>query len=311
MRFSLTLILLPLMLFIASCSSIPEKENNQYELNIEIQTSKKNKEMIIERLLKKDILFSLRFDNEDSFKLENDLIDSDMYYFCDSFIQEQRKLLESKVFEESKDKSKKILVIYSDGYEAIISDLKKKYPAELYYLLNEKNYKDNAKDILQVSSSISDYSNISKLDKNITIQHSPRIRNDISKIYFVTDYNLGKTVVPTFRNYALKVDFYSSSEIFHEANSLKKLVDFEGTYVPISRNIIEKIEANKNVETIKKEIEKLIINDYLTIEKIYQNNLFKDDINLETTSSNIQRNKCIKRNFPLWQISTSNFANQS
>ena len=143
MRFSLTLILLPLMLFIASCSSIPEKENNQYKLNIEIQTSKKNKEMIIERLLKKDILFSLRFDNEDSFKLENDLIDSDMYYFCDSFIQEQRQLLESKIFEESNDKSKKILVIYSDGYEAIISDLKKKYPAELYYLLNEKNYCSN------------------------------------------------------------------------------------------------------------------------------------------------------------------------
>ena len=75
MRFSLTLILLPLMLFIASCSSMPEKGNAQYLLDIQIQTSKKNKEMIIEQLLKEDILFSLRFDNENSYKLNDDLLE--------------------------------------------------------------------------------------------------------------------------------------------------------------------------------------------------------------------------------------------
>ena len=311
MRFSLTLILLPLMLFIASCSSLPEKKESLYMLDIEIQTSKKNKEMIIEQLLKDDVLFSLKFDNKNSFKLDDNLLDSNMFYFCDSFIKEQRQLLESKVFKESYDKTKKILVIYSEEYEEIISDLKKKYPTELYYLLNEKNYENGVKEILEVSSSINNHLNITKLDKDIAINHSPRIRNDISKIYFITDYGFGKTIVPAFRNYAVKVNFYSSSEIFHEANSLKKLVDFEGTFVPISKNIIEKIETKENFETVKKELEKLIIQDYLTIVKIYQNNLFKDDIKLHTSISNIKKNKCIERNFPMWEISTSNFVNQS
>lgn len=310
MRFSLTLIFLPLMLFIASCSSIPEKGNAQYLLDIQIQTTKKNKEMIIEQLLKEDILFSLRFDNENSYKLNDNLLESNVYYFCNSFMEEQRQSIESKVFKESNNKANKILVVYSDGYEKIISDLKKKYPLELYYFLNEENYKNKIKQILEVSTSINSYLKISKLDKNITIEHSPRIRNDISKIYFITDYDFGKTIVPIFRNYALKVDFYSSSEIFHEANSIKKLVDFEGTYVPISKNIINKIGNNKNVGSVEKEIEKLIIYDYLTIEKIYQNNLFKDNINLETVSRKVQRNKCIKRNHPMWEVSTNNFTDQ-
>ena len=310
MRFSLTLILLPLMLLIASCSSIPEKKYTQHVLDIEIQTSKKNKEMIIERLLKEDVLFSLKFDDEDGYILDDNLLESNIYYFCDSFIEEQRQLIESKVFQET-NKTNKVLVIYSDEYEAIALNLKKKYPSELYYLLSEKNYQNRVKEILEVNLSINNYSNISRLDKDIKIMHSPRIRNDISKIYFITGYDFGKTIVPTFRSYALKVDFYSSSEIFHEANSLKKLIDFEGTYVPISKNIIKKIENNKNVVTIKEKIEKLIIHDYLTIEKIYQNNLFKENINLETVSGNIQRNKCIKRNLPMWEISTSNFTDQS
>ncbi len=311
MRFSLTLILLSLMIFIASCSSLPEKQDSQYMLDIEIQTSKKNKEMIIEQLLKDDVLFSLRFNNKNSFKLDDNLLNSNTFYFCESFMKEQRRLLELKVFKESSDKTKKILVIYSEEYGAIISDLKKKYPTELYYLLSQKNYENSVKEILEVNTSINNLLNISKLDKNITLEHSPRIRNDISKIYFITGYDFGKTIVPAFRNYALKVNFYTSSEIFHEANSLKKLVDFEGAYVPISKNIIKKIETKENIETLKKEIERLIIQDYLKIEKIYQNNLFKDTIYLETSSSNVQRNKCIKRNFEMWEISTSKFVNQS
>mgnify|MGYP003314855046 CR=1 FL=1 len=54
------------------------------------------------------------------------------------------------------------------------------------------------------------------------ILHSPRIRNDISSIYFLTDYELGKTIVPIFRSYSLDINFYSSTEIFHEANDIKK-----------------------------------------------------------------------------------------
>ena len=141
------------------------------------------------------------------------------------------------------------------------------------------------------------------------ILHSPRIRNDISSIYFLTDYELGKTIVPIFRNYSLDINFYSSTEIFHEANDIKKLVDFESTYIPFNDKLIENI-INKKTPLIKDEIERILINDFLVIEKIYQNNLFRKNIFPESGNLKIQRSGCINRNLSLWKVSTSNYINQ-
>ena len=50
MKFSLTLILSCLILFLASCS-IPQKKTDSIYSNIELQTSNKNKEIILEKIL--------------------------------------------------------------------------------------------------------------------------------------------------------------------------------------------------------------------------------------------------------------------
>ena len=62
MRFSLTLILFPVMLFLASCTTTSTQQKEQLVLNLDIQTSNKNKEMIIEYLLKEELEFSVDFD---------------------------------------------------------------------------------------------------------------------------------------------------------------------------------------------------------------------------------------------------------
>jgi len=71
MKPSLTLILSCLIMFIVSCSSIPNQSQNKSnaKLNLNIQTSNKNKEIIIESLLKENIQFSINFDTNNSFLL--------------------------------------------------------------------------------------------------------------------------------------------------------------------------------------------------------------------------------------------------
>ena len=107
MKFSLTLILSCLILFLASCS-IPQKKTDTIFSNIELQTSNKNKEIILEKMLEDDFDFSVSFNKESSYKLNDSIMNSSLKYFCNSFIQDQNKYLESFVFDSSKNNSKKI-----------------------------------------------------------------------------------------------------------------------------------------------------------------------------------------------------------
>ena len=308
MKFSLTLILFSLIIF-SSCSSMPDENNSKLKLQLNIQTSNKNKEKIIESLLKDDVIFSVNFNNGNTYLMEDDVLNSNLKCFCNSFIQDQRNILEKNIFNTKKSENKKVLVIYSNSFKNIYFDLVKKYPQHEYLFVNNSNYESEIKKILNVDSSLDKYFYISSIYQENEILHSPRIRNDISSIYFLTDYELGKTIVPIFRNYSLDINFYSSTEIFHEANDIKKLVDFESTYIPVNDKLIKNI-ANKKTPLIKDEIERILINDFLMIEKIYQNNLFRKDIFPESGNLKIQRSGCINRNLSLWKVSTSNYINQ-
>ena len=96
------------MLFIASCSTILNKDTRQLELDLVLQTSNKNKEIIIESLLKKGIKFSVNFENKGSYLLGDDLLNSNLKFFCKSFIQEQRDVLESAIFQDRKENQKRL-----------------------------------------------------------------------------------------------------------------------------------------------------------------------------------------------------------
>ena len=306
MKFSLTLILSSLMLFLASCSSSQIKKTDSTFLNIKLQTSNKNKEIILEHLLEQDFNFSVEFNIENSYKLNNNIVSSNLKYFCNSFIQDQNMHLETLIFDSTRNNKKKILIIYSKNYEKDASKIRNKYPNELYFYLDREDYEYRIREILGVNSSVNKNTQILNFDKSLKIQHSPRIRNDISKIYYLLDYDFGKTVVPIVRNYAFEIDSYSSSEIFHDASNIKKLVDFENLYIPLSDEMLEKIKKNKNIKSIENELEKLLIEDLVLIEKVYQNNLFRKNLMLNTSTQRIQNNnKCIKRNLSISRISSS------
>ncbi|RZO28422.1 MAG: hypothetical protein EVA93_00530 [SAR86 cluster bacterium] len=306
MKFSLTLILSCLIIFISSCSMSQRRDFVEPDINLKIKTTNKNKEIIIQSLLKDGDIFSISFGDEDSYVLANNILNSDLKYFCKSLIEEEREVLEKNIFKSKKDVNKKVIVVFSENYENIASFLKNKYPEEEYFMIMPENFDTQIKEILNVDLSIENYNDLSKFDTSLKISHSPRIRDDIGSIYYITDYDVGKTIVPIFRSYALNMDTFSSSEIFHDANDIKKLVDFENTYIPITKKMIENI-SKKQDPLIKSEIENSLIRDFLIIEKVFQNNLFKENLLPISGNKKIKRSGCMDRNLNLWKVSTADF----
>ena len=306
MKFSLTLIFAFLMIFLSSCSITSNTSNTQEVLSLNIKTTDKNKEIIIESLLQNETIFNVDFYNENSYSLDNDILNSNLKYFCKSFLDDQKDILEKSIFKDKEYRNKKVLIVYSEEFIDTANKLKEKYPNEEYFLLKDGDFEIQIKKILNIDLSISRYLDFSKLDKNIQISYSPRIRNDISSIYFLMNYSVSKTVVPIFRSYAFNIKFFSSSEIFHSALDFKKLIDFEGTYIPLTDKIIEKLSKKEDL-SMKENIEIFLINDLLTIEKIYQKNLFKENFTPDSGNLVISRSNCIKRNLDLWRVSADDF----
>ena len=306
MKISLTLIFTFLMVFLSSCSSAPSSSMNQKIIYLSIETNDKNKELIIESLLINKQKFNINFQDENSYLLENNVLNSKLKYFCRGFLDDQKDLIQKSVFQNKDNKDKNILVIFSEEQTPLANKLKEKYPNEEYYLIKESNYEIQIKKLLDIESSSSRFLKLSQLDKNIEISHTPRIKNNITSVYFLMNYEIGKTIVPIFRSYAFNLDFYSSTEIFHDALDLKKLLDFEKTYIPITDKMVENL-SNRNSFNIQDNITMTLINDFIEIEKIYQHNLFREDFIPNSGNMVVKKNNCINRDLNFWQVSSDNF----
>ena len=306
MKISLTLIFTLLMIFLTSCNSAPSSSMQQKIINLNVETNDKNKELIIESLLTNKQKFNINFQDDNSYLLENNVLNSELKYFCKSFLDDQKDLLEKSIFQNKVNKNKNVLVIFSEEQTTLVNKLKKKYPNEDYYLIRKANFEIQIKKLLDIGSSSSRFLKLSQLDKNIEISHTPRIKNNISNIYFLMNYEMGKTIVPFFRSYAFNLDFYSSTEIFHDALDFKKLLDFEKTYIPITDKMIKNL-SNKNSFNLQDNIAITLINDYIEIEKIYQHNLFRENFIPSSGNKIVKKNNCVKRDLNLWQISSDNF----
>ena len=303
MKFYLAIIIACLMFFISSCSSISKNEISKQKLKLNIQANSINKERIIEILLKDKINFDVNFTNNNSYFLEDDVLNSNLNFFCNSLLQDEREVIEKTLFKDKKALNKKILIIYTKKFDDLVLTLKKRYPYEEYFILDTRDYETQIQKILNIDKSIIKNKRLSTLDTKIQISHTPRVRNDILSIYFVTDYNTGKTVVPIFKSYALNINYYSSSEIFHDATDIKKLVDFEGTFIPITKKVLENLNKTQ-LTTIKSEIEKTLVKDFLTIEKIRQNSLFENRVKPDSGNLSIEKNSCVDRDLSFWKITS-------
>jgi len=279
------------------------------ELNLEINTSEKNKKIILESLLNDEMTFSISFNKNSSNLISNDVLYSKLSFFCQSFIDEQKSILEKSVFEGNAS-YKKVVIIYSNKFNDAVNKLRLRYPNQIYIEIDDKNFDMAIQEVLEVNKSNERKLLISKLDRDIEIEHNPRIRKDINKVYFLVDYAVGKAVAPSLRNYSIELSLFSSSEIFHDANNLNDLADFENILIPVPKKFINKANEKK-FKSLKGEFESLLLEDYITIEKIIKNNLFNMPYLLNSGDIIFRKDKCLNRNMKFWKINISEFTNQS
>ena len=278
------------------------------KLQLSIKASESNKEIILETLLENNSFFSIVMNENDATFIEDNVLNSNLKFYCNSFIKEQENILEKKIFVDSD--YKKTLIIYSDKFSKKVTELKLKYPSELFLRVNDDNYEASIKKVLEIDESNLRGEIINKFINNRQIEHTPRIRQDIGKIYFLLDYDQGKSIAPLLKSYVVGIKIFSTSEIFHNADNIRDLADFEEILMPVSKDFILKT-GNQKYDRLKQGIEKLVLSDFITIEKIYQNNLFKNDILLNTGLNSITKNKCLNRDMGMWKIDLSEVIGRS
>ena len=274
------------------------------DLKLSIRTSEKNKEMLVESLLQENILFNISF-SENDFFINDDVFASNLKFYCQSFIEEQNNKLKNRLLREEK-----ILIVFSSEYEEDANALMLNNSDHIYLRINGDDYENKLQKILEINNSYNKAELVSSFDKSLKIEHTPRLRQDLKKIYFLVGYNEGKSVVPFVKSFSTDLQLFSSTRIFHEADSLNDLADFENLTIPVSKNFIAKAEKN-NFDNLKKKFENLLLEDYINIEKAYQNNIFNSKIILNTGLTQINRGACVERNLGFWNIDINSIAGQS
>lgn len=273
--------------------------NNELKLNYSINN--KNKEYFISSLLESGYKFNIVFDDDEK-KLSDRLTESNLSFFCNSFLDDQLYQLENILFYQNNSKEK-LIVVFSNEYKNRIIALEKKYPEVKFFLISN-NLDAFAQQVTGIESSIERHNSLELLDRNITINHKPRERKDFNKIFFLTDYDIGKSLVPIFRNYLISTEFYSTTELLMGASSSKALNDFKDVMIPVPHNLFKEILLNKDIKNIEDGLNEVLVKDLILAEGIYQNNISNINMIFNSGISKVSKGQCINRYLPLWKISS-------
>ena len=252
--------------------------------------------------MNKEFEFDVKFDKNGR-KLNNNLLDSNLSFFCNSYIEDQRSRLNLSLYKEI-DNQKDILVIYSEEFIAQADELKLNYPNSKFYFLNSKNnFEDFALAAIGIDSSVKRFDDLQKNDSSIVMKYSPREKKDFKKIYFLTEYNIGKSLVPIFRSYLIDTEFYSTIDILLGASSIKELNDFENIIIPVPSYFFENLTSKIIVENLKDELSKELVEDLILAESIYQNNFYGKNVKFNSGMAKVNRGQCIKRKLTMMKVS--------
>jgi len=311
---SLTFILTVLISVISGCTTTTVDNKNFIDVNdisrvlnanklrLNYSLSNVNKEYFISTLLNKEFEFDVKFDKNGR-KLNNNLLDSNLSFFCNSYIEDQRSRLNLSLYKEI-DNQKDILVIYSQEFIAQADELKLNYPNSKFYFLNSKNnFEDFALAVIGIDSSVKRFDDLQKNDSSIVMKYSPREKKDFKKIYFLTEYNIGKSLVPIFRSYLIDTEFYSTIDILLGASSIKELNDFENIIIPVPSYFFENLTSKIIVENLKDELNKELVEDLILAESIYQNNFYGKNVKFNSGMAKVNRGQCIKRKLTMMKVS--------
>ena len=271
------------------------------KLNLNYSLINENKEYFISALLKEDYQFDVEF-NKNGKKLNSNLLESNLSFFCNSYIEDQRSLLNSRLYTEV-DNQEDILVIYSEKFKSRADKLKLEKPNSKFYFLDRKSSHESfAQAVIGFDSSIQRFDDLKRNDKTIAIKHSPREKKDFKKIYFLAEYNIGKSLVPIFRSYLIDTEFYSTIEILVGASSIKELNDFENIIIPVPSYFLNNLSSKIIVKSLKDEINQELIEDLILAESIHQNNFYRKKVKFNSGMASVNKGQCIERELSMIKV---------
>ena len=272
-------------------------------INANFDTGKKNKEYIIESVLRRGNKFNITFDSKGRI-ISDWLLDSNLLFFCSSYLQDQKDIIEDHIFK--KNNPSEVIVVFTKSYEEYAMNLKQNFPGIKFSLINDKNHEEYAQKALGIDRSLIRFNKIQKLDQNIVLENTPRERKDFKKVYFLVDYAIGKSIVPIFRSYLLNSDFYATTEILSGATSMEQLTDFYDLLLPSPKYFYEKISSKPKINSIDDEINQGLIEDLLLTEQLKEGDIYEAYVLLNSGVINYSKDKCIQRDLFFWKINQEN-----
>ena len=301
---TLTLIL---NIFLISCSSnaireittfdelldISDSEKKHY---LNVNTSEKNKEYIVEYILENDADIVLYSDINKT-EIPNDLLTEIIPGFCNSFDKFQEISLVNSI-EQNIDLENELIIVFNKNNSELINRLKDKYPKIKSYQISNNDKEEFVKSVLGITNSERRFKLIDRLDPSNNIQHYPRIRKDFSSILFLINSEEAQKLIPYFRNYAVNINYYSKADILYDKYEYKKILDYEDISIPVNPKLFQSPEN----EAFKIVIEKELISDFLVSFQVLDNGINKIQYNSKISKFTIENSGCINRNPQLWKI---------
>ena len=286
---------------INNSKKIYSKDSIRYFFN----TNDKNKDLLIklslERTQRSDLIF-----NENGVYVDQDLLNKPVGNFCNSYSNDQRQYLEKIIFQSQTGSEDEVLVIFGDEYENYVNGLKKFYPEASYSRVNNKMYDDLISKSLGIYESKNRKSKLQRLDLNSEIKFTPRKKQDIKKIYVILEYEDAKTLIPILKNYVLDFPVFSSTDMLYQIGDPKKIIDYEGVYLPLSNvtinNLMLKDFKNINVGEI---FDKYILGELLMQERLYTSGVPRAEVSSDLSIINYDQYECNEREFLLGKVASN------
>ena len=279
-NFNNLLIISLILLFFLGCSSTQlvdiskddELDNlldNIGKVEIKISTSEEVKQLIIKSIvsLNSDIRINFvdKIDGE-VLLISNNFLNQKFSYFCKTANDYLEDVTKSYLFDLQNNDE--IFVFYNERFKPQVELINKNFPGVRVFKLNE-DYDNLVKRVFELSSSNSRSELINRLIQGEDINFIPRPRNDLKRIYVITDYDQSKNFIPSLKfNYILDKEIFVSSQSVTRIQNRKKLLDFSEVILTVPNSFLIDNESLNLDELTKLSF----LQDLILISAINKNN---------------------------------------
>jgi len=280
-----------------------QKILSRKQYSLELESYQQYSKEIIELIYQLNLPVHITWDIKNSSSSAKSLIADKINGFCTSLYDDAISSIN-----KATQTSDSMLVIYSEEYASFIKDLKSKNANFIAIKYNSINFQEFSADVLGINFSEERFKKISGLNPNQNINFTPRPRSDLNQVIIILGPEEYKSMIPALRyhggSHFKYINFISSLE---KISNPLQLLDYEDSWVPISKYITTKIQKDE-LASLEKFLELGTLHEWLLIQILEQAGVQSANISGVTGNIFFKSNSCTKRMIPLQKISTDLFS---